>query len=50
LEEMKRQLEQLDLDKNQAVKRMKEKEKKIQTLEGKISDMEEDKLSHFREF
>ena len=43
-------MEQLELDKSSAVKRMKEKEKKLQYLESKITDLEEDKLTQFREF
>ncbi len=50
LDELKHQLEQLELDKSSALKRMKEKEKKIALLEGKISDLEEDKLAQFRDF
>lgn len=42
-------MEQLELDKSSALKRMKEREHKISLLEGKITDLEEDKLVQFRE-
>lgn len=43
-------MEQLELERNQSLKRMKEKEKKLQQLESKITDMEEDRLTQFKEY
>jgi len=40
----------VEVDKNGSDKRLKEKDKKIQALESKMMDIEEEKLQHFRDY
>ena len=43
-------MQEADVERNGLSKRIKEKDKKIGVLESKITDLEEDKLSHFNEY
>lgn len=49
-EEVKRNFEQSEVDKKGLEKRVKDKDKKINTLESKIQDLEEGKIQQFSEY
>lgn len=50
MEELKRQLESSEVERKGLDKRIKDKDKKIQNIEGKVMDLEESKLQQFSEY
>ena len=47
---MRRQLEQLDLERGQSQKLVKEKERKIKKLEERMADLEQEKITQYNEY
>lgn len=47
---MKRQIEQVEVEKAGLTRRIRDKDKRLAGLEGRIADLEEEKLAQFREY
>ena len=50
LDQFKRQIEMLEVEKKNLDKHLKSKEKKIQQLESKIIDIDEEKITQLNEY
>lgn len=50
VDEFKRQIEQVEVEKAGLTRRIRDKDKRLAGLEGRIADLEEEKLAQFREY
>ena len=50
VDELKRQIEQAEVEKAGLTRRIRDKDKRLAGLEGRIADLEEEKLAQFREY